>query len=596
VEGYFDIVQIAKQKSRHILILNYIPSTTSLGNPFYKGSILLNTLFAIPSLLCLLIFSPGISLAFTAEKLNLILYDQLEQFTADFSDSPNKNRLHNMHRWLSIVYGQTGLQPLWVNMDGPADKAATLLAIIQNANMDGLDPEQYYLSQLTSLWKDQTPEALIELDTLLTLAFINYTYDIGGGRSRFTTNAPSAFKEKKMAAYDALALIKTALSAPDLNLFMNNLLPTHKYYKNLRTVLPLYQEMAATGGWPSIASGRSIHPGENDARIPTIKSRLQIEGFLQAAPTATDTTTYDELLAQAVIKFQLRHGLTGDGVIGTATIAAMNVTAQQKVRQILVNLERWRGKDHDLGKKYVLIDIAGFHLEGITDDQVILDMPVIVGTILNQTPIFSDRIQYMEINPFWNIPPSIARNEMLEEVKKDNNFLNSSNIRLFSDWSNEASEINPLCIDWNKINPQQMSHFKLRQEPGKKNALGSIKFIFPNSHSVYMHDTPSQANFKHAKRAFSHGCIRLEQPVKLADFLMNKHNDWTQDRFHEIINSGKRTIVHLPEPPPVHITYQTVKSDQQGLASFHPDIYDQDRQLEQILFEEQDVYQRTTLQ
>ena len=546
---------------------------------------MLNTLFAIPSLLCLLIFYPGISLASTAEQLNLVLYDQLEQFTADFSDSPNNNRLHNMQRWLSLVYGQTGLQPLWVNIDGPAEKAAILLSVIKNATIEGLDPEQYYISRLTSLWNDKTPEALIELDTLLTLAFINYTYDIGGGRSKFTFNSPAALKEKKIAAYDALKLIQTALAAPDLNLFMNNLLPTHRYYTNLRAALPHYQDMAAAGGWPSIASGKSIHPGENDSRIPTIKNRLQIEGFLQAA--TTDTTTYDELLAQAVINFQLRHGLTGDGVIGTATIAAMNITAQQKVRQILINLERWRGKDHDLGQKYVLVDIAGFHLEGITDNQVILDMPVIIGTVLNKTPVFSDLIQYMEINPFWNIPPSIARNEILEEVKKDNNYLNSSNIRVFSDWSHEASEINPLSIDWNKINPQQMSRFKLRQEPGKKNALGSIKFVFPNSSSVYMHDTPSQANFKHAKRAFSHGCIRLQQPVKLADFLMNnRHNDWSQERFHEIINSGKRTIIRLPEPLPVHITYQTVKSDQQGLASFHTDIYDQDRQLEQILFKE----------
>ncbi len=490
-----------------------------------------------------------------------------------------------MQRWLSLVYGQTGLQPLWVNIDGPAEKAAILLSVIKNATIEGLDPEQYYISRLTSLWNDKTPEALIELDTLLTLAFINYTYDIGGGRSKFTFNSPAALKEKKIAAYDALKLIQTALAAPDLNLFMNNLLPTHRYYTNLRAALPHYQDMAAAGGWPSIASGKSIHPGENDSRIPTIKNRLQIEGFLQAA--TTDTTTYDELLAQAVINFQLRHGLTGDGVIGTATIAAMNITAQQKVRQILINLERWRGKDHDLGQKYVLVDIAGFHLEGITDNQVILDMPVIIGTVLNKTPVFSDLIQYMEINPFWNIPPSIARNEILEEVKKDNNYLNSSNIRVFSDWSHEASEINPLSIDWNKINPQQMSRFKLRQEPGKKNALGSIKFVFPNSSSVYMHDTPSQANFKHAKRAFSHGCIRLQQPVKLADFLMNnRHNDWSQERFHEIINSGKRTIIRLPEPLPVHITYQTVKSDQQGLASFHTDIYDQDRQLEQILFKE----------
>ena len=545
-----------------------------------------NTLLSIPFLLCALLLSPGTSLALTAEKLNLVLYDQLEQYTADFSDPRTDYHPDKMQRWLAVIYGQTGLQPLWVTKDGPGEKAERLLTVLKNCRADGLDPEQYHASQITSLWNDKTPEALIKLDTLLTLAFIKYAHDARGGRTLFTTNAPPlAVKDKNAPAFDALERVKTAFSSPDLTQFLAGLLPPHRYYRNLRIALPYYQHLAAAGGWPLVDSGKTIHPGEQDSRIPTITTRLQIEGFLQS--TATDATRYDKTLVQAVTQFQLRHGLTGDGVIGKSTINAMNIPAEKKIRQILINLERWRWQDHDLGRKYVVVDIAGFTLEGIADDTVILEMPVIVGTRQNETPVFSDQIKYMELNPFWNIPPSIARNEMLNELRKNPRYLSDNHIRLFNDWTSEAKEINPLSIDWKQISPKQMGQFKLRQEPGKKNALGLIKFVFPNNYSVYMHDTPARALFQRSSRAFSHGCIRLEKPVKLADFLMSGfENDWSMERYHEIIDTGKRTIIRLPEPLPVHITYQTARSDQKGTTFFHTDIYDRDRMLEQILFKE----------
>ena len=538
-----------------------------------------NTLLSILFLLCTLLLSPGTSLALTAERLNLVLYDQLEQYTADFSDPRTDSHPDTIQRWLAVIYGQAGLQPLWITKDGPGQKAEKLLTVLKNCRTDGLDPEQYHASQITSLWNDQTPEGLIKLDTLLTLGLIKYAHDAGGGRTLFITNTPPP-------AFDALELVKTALSSPDLSEFLSGLLPPHRYYRNLRIALPYYQNLAASGGWPLVDSGKTIHPGEQDERIPVITKRLQIEGFLQSTAT-TDTTRYDETYVQAVTQFQLHHGLTRDGIIGKLTINAMNITAEKKTRQILINLERWRLKNHDLGRKYVVVDIAGFTLEGIADDTVILEMPVIVGTRQNETPVFSDQIKYMELNPFWNIPPSIARNEMLSDLKKNPRYLSDNHIRLFSDWTTDAKEINPLSVDWQQISPKQMGQFKLRQEPGKKNALGLIKFIFPNNYSVYMHDTPARALFQRSSRAFSHGCIRLEKPVKLADFLMSDFEiDWSKERFHEIIDSGKRTIISLPEPLPVHITYQTAKSNQDGTTFFHTDIYDRDRKLEQILFKE----------
>jgi len=542
-----------------------------------------NTLLSIPFLLCILLFSPGTSLALSADKLDIALYEQLGLYVGDFSDPVTDDYYPDrMQRWLAVIYGQTGLKPLWISKNGPGGKAAELLTVLENCKTDGLNPEQYHTSEITSIWNNTTPEALIKLDTLLTLAFIRYAHDARGGRTLFTTStSPLAVKDRNIPAFDALELIKTALSSPDLTQFLTGLLPPHRYYRNLRLALPYYQQLAAAGGWPLVDSGKSIHPGEHDSRIPAITKRLQIEGFFQAA--ATDSTHYNETLVQAVTQFQLRHGLTVDGVIGKSTINTMNIPVEKKIRQILINLERWRWWDHDLGRKYVVVDIAAFTLEGVVDDTVILEMPVIVGTRQNETPAFSDQIKYMELNPFWNIPPSIARNEL----RKNPRYLIDNHIRLFNDWTSEAKEINSLSVDWKQISPRQMGQFKLRQDPGKKNALGLIKFIFPNHYSVYMHDTPARSLFQRSSRAFSHGCIRLEKPVKLADFLMNGfENDWSMERYHEIIDSGKRTIIHLPEPLPVHIIYQTARSDQQGTTFFHTDIYDQDRMLEQILFKE----------
>ena len=489
-----------------------------------------------------------------------------------------------MQHWMGIIYDMAQVQPVWVSKDGAGGKAAILFDVLKNAGKDGLTPEQYHVSRISALWNSRTPEDMAELDTLLTMTFITYTHDALYGRTHSRENSPDSLaRPKGVPDFNALTLIKTALSSPDLKQFLDSLFPTHNYYRNLRAALPRYQDLAAAGGWPPVAAGKSIHPDGEDSRIPAIRNRLQLEGFFPSA--TTDTLVADPVLVQAVIKFQLHHGLTGDGIIGKSTIAAMNIPAQEKVRQIIINLERWRWEAHNLGQKYVLVDIAGFTLEGIEDDKAILKMPVVVGTQNHETPIFSDLIQYIEINPYWNVPAQIARDEMLADLKKNPQYLNNKHIRLFSDRTAEAKEIDPLSVNWNQMSPNKMGRFALRQEPGKWNALGAIKFVFPNRFNVYMHDTPSQAFFKRSNRAFSHGCIRLGSPIKLAEFLLGgAGKDWSPERLNELIATGKRTIIRLPAPLPVHITYQTVTSDPDGTISFHPDIYGRDRQLEEAFF------------
>jgi len=542
------------------------------------------TPFSLFLLLCAIFLAPASDAATTADKLNLMLCDRLEQCAAEFTDPQINPQSAETQRRLADIYNKMGLRPLWVTKDGPGRQAAILLAVLKNSSADGLIPEQYHVDRITSLWRGNTAEELVDLDTHLTLAFILYAHDAQHGRAPHGEGRPSSPDQTGAAPpFDALALIRSALSSPDLEQFLANLLPRHQYYKNLRAALPRYRDLAAAGGWPQIASGPSIHPGEQDVRIPPIRKRLQIEGYFAA--TSTNTALYDETLARAVTRFQLLHGLTGDGVIGKSTLAAMNITADTKVRQIIINLERWRWEAHELGQKYVLVDIAGFTLEAIENDALALEMPVVVGMQQHETPVFSDKIQYIEVHPYWHVPAKIARDEMLEELRKNPHYLNKNHIRLFSDRSSDAVELDPLAINWHRVSPQQMGRYKLRQEPGKWNALGALKFSFPNSYNVYMHDTPAQSFFKRSSRAFSHGCIRLSNPRKLAEFLLGgPENGWPPERLAEIIADGKRTIIRLPAPLPVHITYQTVKSDQNGVLSFHSDIYNRDQQLAGILF------------
>lgn len=515
----------------------------------------------------------------TTDQLNPVLYDRLEQCNFQVAGPQAGPAIADTPAWLAAIYHKTGLCPLWVTQEGPGAKAGILLAALRDAGADGLVPEDYQTARILSLWNVRSAEELITLDTLLTRAFVMYTHDalIGRvGRIKKNTSFPDT------PDYDAPGLIQAAISSPDMKQFLADLFPRHPYYRNLRAALPRYRGLADAGGWPQITTGRSIHPGEQDARIPTIRQRLEIEGYISSTPTRD--FHYDPELVMAVTGFQQRHGLSPDGIIGKATIAAMNVSADQKVGQIVINLERWRWEAHDLGRRYVLVDIAGFILEVIEDDVPLLTMPVVVGTQQHETPVFSDRIRYIEVHPYWQVPAKIARDEMLLELQKNPRYLTKNHIRLFSDRTAEATELDPLAINWKRVTPQQMGRFKLRQDPGKWNALGTLKFAFPNLHNVYIHDTPAQSYFQRSSRAFSHGCIRASQPRKLALLLLGgPENGWTPERLDALIAEEKRTILRLPEPVPVHITYQTVRSDHQGMVSFHADIYQRDQQLADLL-------------
>ena len=287
----------------------------------------------------------------------------------------------------------------------------------------------------------------------------------------------------------------------------------------------------------------------------------------------------------SVKQFQTRHRLNPDGAVGPKTLAAMNISAHEIVRKIMINMARWRWQAHRLGEKYILVNIANFNLSGFNNGEVEINFPVIVGKSQAQTPVFSDNVQHVTFNPFWNIPVSIAKEEELAGLRNDPFYLAKRHIRVFPNWNEDAEELDSTTMDWNTISESQISGYRLRQDPGPWNALGSVKFIFPNKYDVYMHATSHPQLFQEKQRDFSHGCIRVSAPLVLAQFILSDgEKNWRQQEIEEIIQQGERKVVVAKTPVPVHITYQTTWVGDDGLVYFGRDIYGRDKKLGQALF------------
>jgi murein L,D-transpeptidase YcbB/YkuD len=295
-----------------------------------------------------------------------------------------------------------------------------------------------------------------------------------------------------------------------------------------------------------------------------------------------ESDLFDEALEEAVRRFQASHGLESDGAVGRGTLAALNVTAAQRVRQIEVNLERWRWLPQKLGDRYVLVNIAAFHLYVVEGGSSILDMRVVVGRPVRRTPVFSDRMTYLVFNPYWEIPELIAVQDIVPQVRRDLSYLAQMGIKVYQGWGAKAREIDPATINWATewaVPGPKKFPYRLRQEPGPSNALGRIKFMLPNDHDVYLHDTPARNLFRKEARTFSSGCIRIEKPLELAEYLLQNTPLAAREALEAALASDHNRIVSLPSPLPVHLLYWTSWVDTEGVTHFRQDIYGRDEPL-----------------
>jgi murein L,D-transpeptidase YcbB/YkuD len=268
--------------------------------------------------------------------------------------------------------------------------------------------------------------------------------------------------------------------------------------------------------------------------------------------------------------------------VGASTLAAMNVPVESRINQIELNLERWRWIPRNLGSRYLLVNIADYSLAVVENQTVVLDMRVVVGKAYRRTPVFSEKMKYLVLNPFWNVPVKIAVEDKLPIIRKNPLYLTQQHIKVFENWSEAAPEINPVVVDWHRLNSNYFP-YRLRQDPGPLNALGRIKFMFPNKFAVYLHDTPQRGLFKKASRDFSSGCIRIEKPLELAKYLLRNDPQWPEQKITGTIESGVTTVVRIKDPIPVHLLYWTAWATETGTVHFGNDIYDRDPPLSRAL-------------
>lgn len=284
---------------------------------------------------------------------------------------------------------------------------------------------------------------------------------------------------------------------------------------------------------------------------------------------------FDDTLKNAIVQFQKRHGLEPDGIVGQETMAEINVPIEERIRQIELNLKRWRMIPFNAEDRYIVINIAAFELKVIEGGRPIMKMKVIVGRDYRQTPVFSSEITSITINPYWRVPYSIAVKDILPELRKDPGYLDKKHIKVINSNGKEAFEVSANSINWKNISEIDFN-YRLRQEPGPLNALGRLKFNIPNQYGIYLHDTPAQALFKKARRGFSSGCIRLERPVDIAVYLLSNDSDWSREKILEAIKSKKTKTIIFKRPIPVHIVYMTAWVSEDGLLNFRQDIYGRD--------------------
>lgn len=522
----------------------------------------------------------------TTSGLDAALKKRLEGASLDSVDfQKSQSVLSFRDACLFLIYNPKEFTPIWVSDSGPGEKAASVFGMMKGCADEGLESNDYEITKISALWNSRQPESLAELDTLLTYNFLKYIHDISRGQIKIRSAKPSLAPEANDGSFNPVESFTKAVEAQDIKAYVEGLAPSHLYYTNLKTALKRYMELEKEGGWNPVPAGNKINPGDNDSRVSAIIKRLKTTGELDHKYKDSAKNHYDNTVKEAVQKFQSRHGLDADGVIGAGTIDAMNVSAAERVAQIKINMARWRWRDHDLGDKCIVVNIPAFDLTAYEKGEVILNFPVIVGRTDYQTPLFSSRISYLDFNPYWNVTPSIAAKEELQNIKKNPAYFQKKHIKVFTGRGADAYEVDPGTVDWSKLTPQGMSLYRLRQEPGAWNALGKVKFMFPNNHDVYMHDTPTKPLFSRTVRAFSHGCIRLSKPLDLAYYVLSDQKEkWPRERIDKMYSEGKRGVVNATSSIPVHITYQTSWVDKNGIIYFNKDIYNLDRDLSKALF------------
>jgi murein L,D-transpeptidase YcbB/YkuD len=550
----------------------------------------MSKLLSLIFLTLLLVVPAGPGYASSIDDLfNLETSEQIELLLENRNTSPtaliNVSRLLS-HKQIASLYQQRAYQPVWFDGWKLRLEAQALLEYLRNAGSHGLCGNDYLLAELEGLLRIQAdfarhslplaPGNRAVLDLFLSQSFLTYaTHMVEGQVDPALAHVDWRSRRRKV---NLIKLLEYATENHRIAQVLEGLIPPHEGYHRLVEVLSRYQEISALGGWPEIPSGPSIQPGNHDERLPLIRDLLLKTGDLAMEVVATPH--YDKQTQEAVRFFQLRHGLVDDGVVGPKTLEALNVSVEERLRQIELNLERWRWMPKSFGKRHLRVNVADFSLRVVEDDEIVMQMPVIVGTSYRKTPVFSARMKYLEFAPYWTVPPTILREDKLPKIKHNLAYLEEKHFRILSrDVKGEF--VDPQEINWEKVTASNFPGF-LRMEPGPWNPLGRVKFMFPNRFNVYLHDTNETYLFDNNVRSFSSGCIRIKRPRELAYYLLEK--SLGSERLQELFEATVPERVSIKSLP-VHIQYWTAWVEPEGMVHFRNDLYFRDVDLDVALTE-----------
>ncbi len=476
---------------------------------------------------------------------------------------------------LPEFYFNRDYRPAWVDYKSFVDA----LQGLENSLYDGLNPKDYHAVKINELINMLYQEfqgnefdikKVAYLDILLTDAVLLYAYHLLQGKVNPETLDANWNYSFKQIQDDAPYKLEKAVETATVSNELKKLRPDNRTYGASMEKLEFYREIEKSGGWENIPEGKTIHTGDDDERIPLIRKRLSITSELNVLNN-TGAVNYDSLLVQDIKNFQFRNGLKPDGVIGPGTLEVLNISVEDRINTLRVNLERNRWIDSDLSDNYVIVNIAAFKAYYMVNHQPRFSTNVQVGRTYTKTPVFKDRLRYIEFNPTWTVPVSIIRKSIIPKMKNDPDYISKNNFELID----RSGKIVPQsAIDVDNLNISNF-HYTVRQKPGKHNALGEVKFIFPNKHSVYLHDTPSKSLFEKEERAFSHGCIRTQYPLDLAEVLLDD-DQWNRTRIDSVIQTRITTRVFPEKDIDVLIMYWTAGFLENEGFGFFRDVYDRD--------------------
>ncbi|WEJ58103.1 L,D-transpeptidase family protein [Devosia sp. FJ2-5-3] len=475
---------------------------------------------------------------------------------------------YNEGQSLYFLYGERYFEPIWLGQgaDGSitfSPAAQKIISLFENAASEGLRPQDYLTADIDlSRANSGNPTALAGLETAFSAAVLRYADHLHNGRIK--PQSVSANLDIRHKPIDGAKLLENLAKSADPAPILASLGPKHPEFLALRTALANFDQNTSQRPIP-IGEGPVLKIGGNDARVPAIRARLEL-------PAAPDNV-YDNTLGDAVKAFQDSLGLEVDGVIGPATIAALNGGNATRREDILANMERWRWMPSDLGKFNVFVNIPEFRLSIQRDGREEYTTRVVVGTTKNQTPIFSDNIRHVVVNPYWNVPSSIIKGEIAPAVMRNPAYTDNQNMDLLYN----GTPVSPWQVDWSQVSTTNFP-FRVRQRPGPGNALGQIKFLFPNKHDVYLHDTPSKGLFSRSFRAFSHGCVRVQDPLAFADALMANEPNISRTSLEGMFGPSERWVNPQTQIP-VHLAYFTLRVDADGTIKSYGDVYGHNEKL-----------------